>query len=63
MVSPIQARTDALSADMLQTMAEALVTDPRAEADEVLMATLASLESKIPAADFLAFCRALEAAL
>lgn len=63
MACPIQARTDALSPAMLKSMAEALATDPRPEADEVLMATLASLETKIPAADFLAFCQALEAAL
>lgn len=63
MENPIQARTDALPPAMLKAMALELVAVDGPEADLVMAATLASLETKINEADFLAFCAALEAAI
>jgi hypothetical protein len=60
MNAEIRQHTDALPAARLQEMALHLINDHQLGADEVLSAVLASLEHKMPGAEYLDFCRELE---
>lgn len=58
----IAAKVSDLPVRSLKEMAAALFTDTREGTEIVLSAVLASLETRMPEAEFVAFCGELEAA-